>query len=249
MKIGANGLAIVKAFEGCHRAVKGRPGYFKAYLDPVNVLTIGYGHTNHHEPQFDADAVWSQAKCDAVLADDMATFERHVSRQAKVPLKQHEFDALVSWAFNTGGPASAGLWKSLNSGNKGDVPSRLLMWDKAGGKTLAGLTRRRQSEAALFEGDIDIALRIAGVKGKPKPKPAEDKPIPTPPPPDIEPTPKPEKKSRLRTFWEWTGLGAVLGTLSFGGAKFEVDHLFILALCLLVLVGGAVYWFLTRRKR
>lgn len=162
MKISQNGLAIVKAFEGCHKAVPGKKGFFKAYYDPVNVLTIGYGHTNHHKPKFDVDAVWSQAACDAVLASDMVIFEKHVEKQAKVPLKQHEFDALVSWAFNTGGPAHAGVWKKLNADDKAAVPNELLKWNRAGGAVLAGLPRRRKSEAELFRGNVSQALKIAG---------------------------------------------------------------------------------------
>lgn len=193
MKISETGLAIVKAFEGCHKPVPGKPGYFKAYKDPVGVITIGYGHTNHHEPKFTASTVWSQAECDRVLALDMATFERHVERLAKVPLAQHEFDALVSWAYNTGGPATATLWKKLNAGNKAAIPGELAKWNKGGGKVLAGLTRRRASEGHLFAGRIDEALRVAGAK-KPPTKPAAKPALvviqPTaPPPPDVEPVP------------------------------------------------------------
>jgi lysozyme len=195
MKISATGLAIVKAFEGCHKAVAGRPGYFKAYLDPVNVPTIGYGHTNHHQPKFTINDVWSQAECDRVLALDMGTFERHVEKQAKVPLAQHEFDALVSWAFNTGGPATATLWKKLNAGNKAGIPDELMKWDRAGGKVLAGLTRRRRSEARLFAGAIQEALQVAGAK-KPPTAPV-GKPAPIPPHPDVHPVePKPHA-----SFW------------------------------------------------
>jgi lysozyme len=161
MKIGPNGLAVVKAFEGCHKAVKGKPGYFKAYLDPVNVLTIGWGHTNHHKPKFNADAVWSQAACDAVLAGDMVIFEKHVAKHAGVLLKQHEYDALVSWAFNTGGPAHATLWKKLNAGDKAAIPSELAKWNKAGGNVLNGLVRRRKAEGQLFAGDIKGAMKTA----------------------------------------------------------------------------------------
>ncbi len=150
MKISPNGLALVKAFESCLRPVKGRPGFFAAYLDPVNVLTIGWGHTNHHEPKFNGSTVWSQEQCDAALAGDMATFEQHVSRLARVPLAQHEFDALVSWSFNTGGPATASLWRLLNDGNKAAIPANLAQWNKAGGRVLNGLTRRRKAEAELF---------------------------------------------------------------------------------------------------
>lgn len=183
MKISENGLAIVRAFEGCHRAVPGRPGYFKAYVDPVGVLTIGWGHTNHHEPKFDASTVWSQAQCDAVKMKDMAVFERHVEKHAKVPLAQHEFDALVSWSFNTGGPASATVWKRVNSGDKAGVPSALAAWNKGtvnGQKVvLNGLTRRRKAEGELFAGNITAALATAGAK---KPKPVATS-IPVPPAP------------------------------------------------------------------
>jgi len=167
MKIGPDGLAIVKAFESCMKKIPGRPGYFAAYYDPVNVLTIGWGHTNHHDPKFDAATVWSQAQCDAALAGDMKTFVDHVNRMATVDLKQCEFDALVSWSFNTGGPATASLWRQLNSGNKAAIPANLAQWDKAGGRVLAGLTRRRKAEGLLFQGRIKEAYQVAGISKAP----------------------------------------------------------------------------------
>jgi lysozyme len=171
LKIGPDGLAVVKAFESCMAAIKSRPGYFAAYVDPVGVLTIGWGHTNHHEPKFDGGTVWSQAQCDAALAGDMATFERHVNKQARVDLKQHEFDALVSWAFNTGGPSTASLWRLLNSGNKAAIPENLALWNKAGGRVLNGLTRRRKAEGLLFQGRIAEAYKVAGITSKPSAPP------------------------------------------------------------------------------
>jgi lysozyme len=216
MEISENGLAVVKAFEGCHRAVGGRPGYFKAYKDPVGVLTIGYGHTNHHKPRFNADTVWSSQQCAAVLADDMEIFEKHVARTAGVPLAQYEFDALVSWAFNTGGPAHATLWKKLRKGDKAAIPGELAKWDKAGGNVLSGLTRRRSAEAELWKGNIAKALKIAGAKRPPS------KPISKPIPPkldadDIEADPPnsgPLGKI-LRSKISWASLGTFL-TSAFG---------------------------------
>jgi lysozyme len=168
LRIGPDGLAMVKAFESCMEKVPGRPGFFKAYYDPVNVLTIGWGHTNHHLPRFDAATVWSQAQCDAALAGDMKTFENHVNKLAQVDLRQHEFDALVSWAFNTGGPATASLWRQLNNGNKDAIPANLAQWNKAGGRVLNGLTRRRKAEGLLFQGRIKEAYAVAGAKGTTK---------------------------------------------------------------------------------
>jgi lysozyme len=172
LKMGPDGLAVVKAFENCMAAIKARPGYFAAYVDPVGVLTIGWGHTNHHEPKFDGGTVWSQAQCDAALAGDMATFEAHVNRLVKVDLKQHEFDALVSWSYNTGGPAAASIWSAVNGGDKASIPANLAQWNK--GKVngqrvvLKGLTRRRKAEGLLFQGRIAEAYSVAGITFKPQ---------------------------------------------------------------------------------
>lgn len=161
MRMSDAGLALVKAFESCAVEVKSRPGFFRPYRDSAGVLTIGWGHTNHHLPRFDGNAIWSQAQCDAALAGDMGTFERWVSNLAKVDLKQCEFDALVSWAFNTGGPATATLWKKLNAGNKAAVPAELAKWNRGGGKVLRGLVRRRKAEGLMFAGKIEEALAVA----------------------------------------------------------------------------------------
>lgn len=197
MRISPTGLAIVKAFEGCLAPVPGRPGYFKPYVDPVGVLTIGYGHTNHHEPKFTSSTIWSQQQCDEALAGDMATFETHVARQAKVALTQYEFDALVSWSYNTGGPSTATLWRKLNAGDKASVPRELAKWNRGGGKVLNGLTRRRKSEGELFAGNVAAALNTAGVKAPvaSSPPPAKDSPAAKPKPPGPIPTPPPP------SFW------------------------------------------------
>jgi lysozyme len=161
LKMSQPGLDLVKAFESCMAVVKTRPGFFKAYTDPVGVLTIGWGHTNHHLPRFDGNAIWSAAQCDDALSGDMVTFEAWVKRLAKVDLKQNEFDALVSWSFNTGGPESASLWKKLNAAQKQAVPAELAKWNRGGGKVLAGLTRRRKAEGLMFAGQISEALKVA----------------------------------------------------------------------------------------
>lgn len=192
MRISPTGLAIVKAFESCLEPVKGRAGHFKPYVDPVGVLTIGWGHTNHHEPKFTSATVWSQQQCDAALAGDMAIFEAHVSKLAKVPLSQNEFDALVSWAYNTGGPETATLWRRLNAGERSAIPNELAKWNKGGGKVLNGLVRRRKAEGQLFAGDVAGALQTAGAKVPVVVPP--DSPAPAAGPPDpipAQPNPQP----------------------------------------------------------
>lgn len=158
-KISETGLELIKAFESCLAPIK--PGFFKSYIDPVGVLTIGWGHTNHHPPKIDRSTVWSQKECDEALDRDLDIFEAQVNRLATVELKQHEFDPLVSWAYNVGGPRHATLWKRLNAGRKGLVPSELKKWNMGGGRVLAGLTRRRAAEALMFRGRVDDALVVA----------------------------------------------------------------------------------------
>jgi lysozyme len=199
MKISDNGLALVMAFEGCLKPVPGRRGFFRPYTCPAGVLTIGWGHTNHHPPAFGPADVWSQDQCDQVLRGDLAGFERHVETLAKVPLAQDEFDALVSWAYNTGGPASAGVWRALNAGRKRDVPAELAKWNKGGGKVLAGLVRRRKAEGLLFAGRVEEALQVAGAR-KPVPAVTVLPSAPAAPPPDAESAAAPAPAAARRNW-------------------------------------------------
>ena len=79
---------------------------------------------------------------------------RDRSTAVTVPLSQNQFDALVSWVYNLGNGnlTSSTMLKVLNSGDYAGVPAQIKRWNKAGGKVLEGLTRRRQAEADMFEG-------------------------------------------------------------------------------------------------
>lgn len=161
------GIPIVKAFEGCHAAVSNRPGFFTTYYDIVGVLTIGYGHTNLGGvlPKIAKGDVWSQQDCTKALANDMRRFEERVNRiLAGVTLTQYEFDALVSFDFNTGGLDKSSIPAKIKSGRSKEVYPTLMKWNHAGGKVVAGLTRRRDCEGHLFNGQIDTALKIAGTE-------------------------------------------------------------------------------------
>ncbi|HZS63345.1 MAG TPA: lysozyme [Xanthobacteraceae bacterium] len=162
------GLPIVEAFEGCLAPVAGKPGLFKPYFCPAGVLTQGYGHTDLGgiPPKVVLGTLWDKAQCDAALANDMAVFEKHVADLAPNIADQNRFDALVSWSFNTGGPADSSVWTYARQGDVAETVVRLKRWNKArvNGELveLKGLTRRRAAESALFEGNPDEALSIAG---------------------------------------------------------------------------------------
>ncbi|BBF93393.1 lysozyme [Blastochloris tepida] len=215
MRLSADvGVPLVQAFESCLDPVTGAPGFFKPYRCPAGVLTIGWGHTNHHAPKFAASAVWSQEDCDRAFVADMAVFERHVAAQmgsALIRLSQGQFDALVSWSFNCGGPETSSVWpaarKAAASGQAKDaaaVAERLARWNKANGKVLAGLVRRRKAEGQLFMGDAAGALKTAGAQSR--------KPLPMP---QVLDTPTPglaDAAKRCPIGSALTGAGTAAGT-------------------------------------
>lgn len=142
-KINEAGLELVKHFEGL---------YLTAYKDPVGIYTIGYGHTGltHKDGTVYPGRKITKAEAEQLLRYDMGVFEKRVSGLVKVPLNDNEFSALVSFDFNTGGLDKSTLLKKLNAGDKSGAALEFLKWDKAGGSTLPGLTRRRRSERNLF---------------------------------------------------------------------------------------------------
>jgi lysozyme len=154
LELSAAGVGLIHYYESCLHPHQGK---FIAYLDPVKVLTIGWGHTNHHGRKFKSGDVWSQQECDDEFLKDMRIFERDVRRLVKVVLTQRQFDALVSFAYNVGGSAlgKSTLLKKLNARDYTGAANEFKRWNKAGGKVLKGLTRRRHSEANVFNGRRD----------------------------------------------------------------------------------------------
>jgi len=86
-----------------------------------------------------------------IFRQDLSAFESQVSNSVTVPLSQHQFDALVSWHFNTGSIQVATLTKKLNAGDYVGAAKEFARWNKAGGKVLAGLVKRRKHETAIFK--------------------------------------------------------------------------------------------------
>lgn len=135
------GTNLVASFEGFRS---------KPYRDAVGVWTIGFGETlgvtGGTKPITRARAL---AQLRTRLNRD---FGDVVARLVKVRLNQNEFDALTSLAYNigTGAFGNSTLLKLLNQGKRQAAADQFLAWDKAGGRALAGLTRRRKAERALF---------------------------------------------------------------------------------------------------
>jgi len=140
MNISQEGLSLIKKFEGCK---------LEAYKCAAGVWTIGYGSTKGVKEE---DTL-TQKEADNLLLHEMQEYEGYIKQLVKVPLEQNQFDALVSWVFNLG-PANlkaSTMLKFLNAGDYHLIPSQIKRWNKAGGKVLEGLIRRREAESLLFE--------------------------------------------------------------------------------------------------
>ena len=142
MKTSDSGRRFIEQFEGL---------FLHAYDDGTGTLTIGYGHTTAAGlPHVYPGMTITKDQADAILSSDLAAVEADVAHFVKVPLDQNQFDALVSFDFNTGALGRSSLLHAVNSGDVSGVRDDLMMWCHAGGRVLPGLVRRRRAEADLF---------------------------------------------------------------------------------------------------
>lgn len=143
MKTSLNGMFAIMRHEGI---------VLSRYKDAVGVWTIGVGHTAAAGTPDPKDIDWklSFAEVRHILQRDLRKFEARVNKAIKVPLEQHEFDALVSFDFNTGGIHRATATRLINAGQKREGADALLNWTRAGGRELPALVTRRKEERAVF---------------------------------------------------------------------------------------------------
>lgn len=144
MQTSEKGIALIKEFEGCK---------LTAYQDSVGVWTIGYGWTQPVDGKpIRAGMTIKQETAERLLKTGLVSYESDVSRLVKVGLTQGKFDALVSFTYNLGARSlsTSTLLRKLNAGDYAGAADEFLRWNKAGGKVLNGLTRRREAERALF---------------------------------------------------------------------------------------------------
>lgn len=148
MKISERGLAIIKKYEGC---------CLKAYKCPAGVWTIGYGHTaGVKEGQ-----TITQAQADTYLKQDVSGAEKAVNNLGR-DFNQNQFDALVSFTFNCG----AGNLKTLCGGRDLEtIGKKITLYNKAGGKVLNGLVKRRAEEQTLYQTPVEAGA-APGVPAK-----------------------------------------------------------------------------------
>lgn len=152
-QVGNDGINLIKRFEGCARVRK--DDLVEAYPDPGTggePWTIGWGATRDGLHGFvRRDTVWTQQQCDERLVDDLKRYADDVSRAiGKVATTQAQFDAMVSFHYNTGKIFEASLTKKHKAGDYEGAAREFRRWKHAGGRVLNGLVRRRASEEKLY---------------------------------------------------------------------------------------------------
>ena len=145
-KTGNEGIELIKTFEGFRSA---------PYKCPAGIPTIGYGATFYPNGKkvTMADKSITEVEATELLKSMLKSFEQYVDSYCIDSITQNQFDALVSFCYNLG-PAnlkSSTLLKKVNANpNDPTINAEFVKWTKAGGKTLAGLVRRREAESKLY---------------------------------------------------------------------------------------------------
>lgn len=141
MIISTAGVDLLTHFEGLR---------LEAYQDSVGVWTIGYGHTKGVTPSMKI----TESQANNLLKTELIEYQNYINEMVEVKLSQCQFDALVCWVYNLGPTnlKNSTLLTLLNQGVKFQIPEQIRRWNRAGGKILKGLVRRREAEALMFAG-------------------------------------------------------------------------------------------------
>lgn len=145
MKINNAGIQLIKSFEGC---------LLNAYLDSVQIPTIGYGATFYEDgTKVKIGDKITQERANVLLDNHLIYFSQKIKPLIKVELNDNQFSALGSFAFNLGVGAlsKSTLLKKVNANpNDKTIEQEFMKWVNAGGKKLNGLVRRRTAESKLY---------------------------------------------------------------------------------------------------
>ena len=141
--------------QGIKKIIEREGVRLNAYRDSGGVWTICVGHTSRAgPPKVVPGMTCTPEQCKKILQHDLVMFEDAVETIVKVPMSQHEFDALVSLCYNIGPAAfrKSSVVRYLNKGDREAAADAFLLWNKVRKKTVRGLTVRRQAEREQFLG-------------------------------------------------------------------------------------------------
>ncbi len=131
-------MTMVAGFEGL---------YTHAYKDPVGVTTVCYGVTNADRKVRMGDH-YTPAECKAMLGEDLPRYKKQVEKCIHVAMPPHRTAAMVSFVYNVGqgNLCKSSVARKMNAGDVKGACEALMLWNKAGGRVLKGLTTRRAAE-------------------------------------------------------------------------------------------------------
>ena len=145
-KLSQKGLELIKSFEGLS---------LKPYVCAGGINTIGYGNTYYTNGKKVTlqDKPITKEQAEELLKHSLSTYEKAVDSFCRDDISQNQFDALVSFCYNvgTGALQKSTLIKKVNANSKDvTISDEFMKWNKANGRVLVGLTRRRQAESKLY---------------------------------------------------------------------------------------------------
>jgi lysozyme len=145
MRLNQKGIDLMHQFEGLR---------LNAYLCPANIPTIGWGNTFYESGRkVQMGETITKERADALFLWVANSFATQVRSMLRVQLNENQFSALVSFAYNVGNAnlRTSTLLRLVNANpNDPNIRAQFLRWNKAGGREMAGLTRRRQAESNLY---------------------------------------------------------------------------------------------------
>jgi len=160
MKTSTDGVVFLKGHEACVLHVyddkdpKAKTREILPGMSYEGTLTAGWGHTG---PDVIPGMTVTQHMADVWLVQDLAKSEKRVNEMVIAPgLRQHQFDVLVSWVYNTGGPKTSQMWNLVNRWLSNEIDDEQLgaWWTStyvtSGGQPMSGLVKRRKEEYDIF---------------------------------------------------------------------------------------------------
>lgn len=215
MRASKEAIQLIKRFEGFSSS---------PYICAGGKVTVGYGTTQiSGKPINKYMEPISRQYAEELLMEDLKEFQEAIDRLVKAPLEQNQYDALLSLVYNIGIGAfkKSTLLRELNKGNYDKVPYELARWNKAGGKVLKGLTRRRAAEAELWSQSDTVDIAAHGKVERDVPSIVNKENV--------------------------SAVGAVAGGV--GAANLEPTNPISWALAIIMVVGAAVFLYLFLRRR
>jgi len=243
MKLGPQGEALIKEGEGLILYTYDDQNPGKPFLrgKPRGELTIGYGHTSAAgAPKVVPGMKITKAEAEKIFKRDIQKYVNQVNELVTTELTQNQFDALVSFQYNTGALGKSTLLKRVNARQFDQVPAEFMKWVNDNGKLVPGLVNRRRAEVALWRGITDTSIASANV------------------PVDVPQPPKPITKSRIANASVGVGVAGgleIAGQFNQAIATASATHdsvgilallvrspSFWIALAIIVLAGAIWYW-------